>query len=104
MNNVKFTSGDASYKQQVQEFELDFKNKSSRGADRDFAWNLMFASSYSKTSYENNGVSSLRVSSDARVSFDHPVWGGGFANMYESCNPQSSSVSYDSTKGALVME
>eukprot|EP01034_Spumella_vulgaris_P036477 gene36477-44989_t len=104
LNGVKFTDGNASYTKQIKDFEADFRNKSSRGADRDFAWNLMFASSYSETSYENDGAASMFVNSDARIIYDQPVWGGGFANLWGSCNPDGATFSYDSNKGSLVME
>eukprot|EP01034_Spumella_vulgaris_P029676 gene29676-36762_t len=104
LKNVKFAKGNESYKEQVQEFERDFRNKSARGADRDFAWNLMFASSYSKTSYDNEGVTSLYVDADARIIYDQDVTAGGFANYQYPCKPANSVFSYDNIKGALVMD
>eukprot|EP01034_Spumella_vulgaris_P023947 gene23947-30231_t len=85
LDGVKFPDGDKSYSDLIESFKGDFANKSARGATRDFAWNLMFASSYAQTTYDSGGVANIFVNADARIIYNQPVWGGGITNAYNPC-------------------
>eukprot|EP01034_Spumella_vulgaris_P040085 gene40085-49572_t len=104
--NVRFENGIASYQAEMDVFFADFQRKSSKGMHRDWAWNMMFAASYTYNSFANNGVASFYTNGDARILYDQNVnyYGTGFANAEGTCVPANSNFHYDSALGSFVME
>ncbi len=101
MNRVNYFDLE-SYTKEMKLFHEDLAMKSALGAKRDLAWNLVFAASYSKTSFVN-GATNFFVNGDSRIIYNEEVFSAGFANAYGVCKPEDATAYFDAAQGKFVL-